>query len=141
MGELSELLSTVGGDLRSDGKRTTTPARGPSTKNAATLVSVAAVREQIVQRYAALGVPAQVGAFEPLVLRFRDEAPGPYVSRVAFPPTGMYGPNLLDGTTDQRTAGDYSLIVMTPPEQPFRVHCTWLGAPGHRRLAAPPTPG
>ncbi len=128
VGELSELLAVVGDDIRQDGTLDDRDAR-VLIKNAATLVSATAIREHVVRRYSELGISATPGDFKPVVTRVRDQATDPYVSRVVFPLLGAYGPNLLVGTTDERAAGDYSLAVVTPPRQPFRVHCAWLGAP------------
>ncbi len=64
--QLTELLSTISSDLREDGLLNTSAAH-------ATLVAgveyikprLAAIRTNIVARYAALGVPATIPAFEP----------------------------------------------------------------------------
>jgi hypothetical protein len=124
VGELSELLSTIGNDLREDGTLDNAQV-GTLLMNSATLVGPSDIRQKIAARYAELGITVATGDFESHIARFRDEAPYPYVSRTMFPATGGYGENVLalkDGGVV--SSGYHSFAAKTPAGQPLRVRMT-----------------
>jgi len=94
-GELTELLSNIATDMRTDGVLSSV-ALGSALMNEATLLNLVGVRSNLVQRYALLGVPATIGNFEKYVKAFISGAEYPVTNLITYPATGAHGINFLD---------------------------------------------
>jgi hypothetical protein len=97
-GELTELLSNIGTDIRKDGILTSSGS-GSALMNAAVLLNLTMVRSNLSRRYEALGMTALVGDFEKYVRAFINSKKYPFTDVISYPTTGASGPNLLDPST------------------------------------------
>ncbi len=113
VGELSELLSAIATDLRTDGTLDSAPS-GSALMNAAVLVDLADVRENLEARYAALGITATIGDFEAHVDNFRTTASWPFDAGPAYPEDVPVGENLLDPARTTYSIGEHSLTAEIP---------------------------
>jgi hypothetical protein len=113
-GKLTELLSNIGTDIRTDGVLDSTES-GSALMNGAVLLSLAAVRSNLEGRYATLGVTATIGDFEKYVQAFISSAKYQFTDVIVYPATGTRGLNLLDPA---RT--DYPHAWGTFPQFSFR---------------------
>lgn len=121
VGEMSELLSTIGTELASDGMLDSDSA-GRALVNAATLTDIAAVRQNLETRFESLGVDAAVGDFEGQVEAFLKESPYGFTSVIQFPESGSEGSYLLRMGAMEMAPGSYALAVNLPEGTSLRVH-------------------
>ncbi len=124
--ETSELLSVIAQDLRQDGTLDDEGA-GRLLMNSASLMSPALVGQRLSERYAELGVMVELGDFESHVQHFRDAAPYPLLSRIEFPETGIYGPNVMATPGEVPVGDQHSLSALVPAGEPARFRMTWTG--------------
>ena len=95
VGELSELLSNIQGDLRSDGTLDD-PDNGSALMAGATTVDLERARENLIERFENSGVDAAVPDISGRIDQFRNEAPYEYTGGGIDYPIGREGPNMLD---------------------------------------------
>jgi hypothetical protein len=125
--ELTELLSNIATDLRTDGVLNST-ASGSMLMNAAVLLNLPAIRGNLVQRYDLMGVTAKLGDFEKYVQAFIASAKYPFTDNISYPATGSYGVNVLDPAVASYGAGDtMSLLATLPRGTSLKVHLSGQG--------------
>jgi hypothetical protein len=118
-GQLTELLSNIGTDLRTDGVLDSTES-GSVLMNGAVLLNLATVRSNLVGRYATLGVTATIGDFEKYVQAFISSSKYQFTDVIVYPATGDRGLNFLDPARTTYPAtnpnlGSFSFRADLPP--------------------------
>jgi hypothetical protein len=103
-GELTELLSNIATDIKTDGVLTSRDS-GSALMNGALMLNLAAVRSNLEHRYSQLGMLATIGNFEKYVQAFIRAAKYAATEVIAYPATGTYGPNFLDPSMTTFPAG------------------------------------
>lgn len=92
---MSELLANIDNDIREDGKLDN-QIYGSMLLDDAMLLDLAAVRENIENRYKSLGENAIIPNFEFYVNHFIDNTPYQPTKSIEYPATTVYGENILD---------------------------------------------
>lgn len=123
-GELSELISNMGNDLQADGTLDD-PANGSALINGAVYLDTAAVRQNLEQRYADLGVAATIGDFESHVQHFIDTTPFTVTANIEYPAMGAGGPNVLDPAAT--TFGQGSMAATLPRGASLKIFMKRVG--------------
>jgi hypothetical protein len=123
VGEMSELLSNISTDLRTDGALNSA-STGTALMNEAMVANLPSVRENLVQRYERLGITANVGDFESHVRQFTETSSFEFTKRIEYPEQGEYGPNLLAVAAADMPSGEYSLRAILPKGTSLRVVLT-----------------
>lgn len=96
---LSGLLADISGDIREDGVLNQS-SLGSTLINNAIYLNLAAIRENITNRYQELGDTIVVGDFEKYVQQFVQSSAFTITRRIEYPVQGFYGENLLSGTQE-----------------------------------------
>jgi hypothetical protein len=127
-GEVTELLSKMRTDLRTDGILDDA-SLGSELMNAAVLVDMASVRANLQARYESLGASANIGNFEQYVSTFVDAKTYPFTADINYPASGAHGANLLDpNSTSFGSSG--SLRADLPPGTSVRIVLTRTAGTG-----------
>jgi hypothetical protein len=103
-GELTELLSNIATDIRTDGVLNSTEL-GSALMNSAVLLDVAAIRSNLTHRYSMMGASATIGPFEKYVKAFVDSAKYSFTDVITYPDTGAFGRNFLASSVTEYDAG------------------------------------
>jgi len=92
--ELTELLANISSDLRNDGVLND-PSLGSQLANDAAFLDYAAIRTNLINRYASLGVSATIPNFEKYVTQFVDSNTYTINKSINYPETTSFGTNVL----------------------------------------------
>ena len=93
--ELSSLLSTISNDISSDGVLNDTSTMS-SIIDHAILLDTFSIRNNITNYYLNLGITPSISNFEYYIQQFINNTTFPITNSViTYPPTGMYGDNIL----------------------------------------------
>jgi hypothetical protein len=128
-GDLTELLSNIGEDLKTDGVLTNT-ALGSELVNHALFLDTLAVKNNLTKRYQAIGSTSSVPNFGVYLTNFLNKTP--FVSTkslIDYPATGNYGKNLLSLTETQFSGTQntfFSLAAKTPAGVKLTIAITGL---------------
>lgn len=133
VGQLSELLSAIQTDLRTDGRLDSTASRS-ALMNGAWAANSARIREGLVARFDALGVTATVPEFEPYLQDFMDEMPYPHTGAIKYPADAEL-PNILEldrteyvfDSRNYRPEGNAQFLAEIPVNTELRIRMTWRG--------------
>lgn len=106
--EVSELLANISTDIKEDGVLND-EALGTLLINNARLLKLPAVRENLENRYADLGVDCTIPDFEKYVNQFIDQTDFVYTESIQYPATGKIGKNILDKDQLVYPFGHYSM--------------------------------
>jgi hypothetical protein len=115
--QLTELLSNISNDIKSDG--VLTDSLGSALINHAVYLDTIAIRNNLVTRYNSLGIVATIPAFEPYLRNFIQHTSFPTTETlISYPQSGAYGQNLLSPglTILNNPTGNFSLkATLTNP--------------------------
>ena len=112
--ELSELLSNISSDIRTDGILNSS-SLGSFLINHAVSLDTLAIRNNLVSRYNDLGISATIPAFEPYLRNFIDNTSFQITGTVInYPATGLYDDNFLSLSQTTYSASSYSLSAELP---------------------------
>jgi hypothetical protein len=141
VGELSELLSAIQTDLRTNGELNST-STGEALMNGARTAIAANVRSNLEARFDALGLSATVPDFETYLEQFIAEAPYEFTGGIEYPATGQLQhspqlgelPNVLDPEATEFTDltgpgsyGEFPFIANLPSRTALSVRLTLQG--------------
>jgi hypothetical protein len=141
--ELTELLAKMSLDLETDGALNTVALQS-ALLNEAALLDQKAVRTNVTNRYAELGMNVAVGDFEKHINHFIATSGFTFTKKIEYPATGATGVNILTDTTSRivvpRAAGyhwynnpryttSFSLGAVAPVGTAVRVRITTLAVP------------
>ena len=141
VGELSELLSAIQTDLRTNGELNST-STGEALMNGARTAIAANVRSNLEARFDALGLSATVPDFEGYLEQFIAEAPYEFTDGIQYPATGRLQhlpelgelPNVLDPEvtefsplTGPGSYGEFPFIANLPRRTALSVRLTLEG--------------
>ncbi|MEX0609147.1 MAG: hypothetical protein WD016_05925 [Balneolaceae bacterium] len=93
--ELSELLSRIAEDLSEDGQLTNQEL-GSELMNAARIMSLDAITNNLKSRYSDLGQEVDIPEFKNYIQDFINSNKYPFTLEVDFPENGNYGKNVLN---------------------------------------------
>ena len=113
VGNLSELLANISGDLEKDGLLNDSTS-GSSLINNTVYLDLATIRKNVIDRYQELGHAIVVGDFEKYVQQFVASTKFTITRRIEYPDRGFYGENVLAGDKNVYQAGQYSLAADLP---------------------------
>ncbi len=111
--DLSELIANISTDIREDGTLDSKNLGSILLSNAMTL-KLDNIRKNVVNRYDELGVNATIGDFEQYVSGFLANTKFEFNTRLEYPETGSYGPNLLTIGDTVCEQGWYSATIEIP---------------------------
>ena len=121
---LSELLANMSTDLREDGKLDS-EVIGTRLIQDAVLLRPEIIRQNLEERYAAMGIDADIPDFEYYLQKFIDETEFEIEDTIQYPATGEYGQNVLHQDSAVYTQHtNYSLTALLPPNQTVKVKLT-----------------
>jgi hypothetical protein len=124
--EVTDLMSTIAEDLREDGVLND-GAAGSALVNAATLLDVDAVRQNVFAHYTRADGSITVLGFENHVWRFVNETTFEFTASVEYPRSADFGDNVLDPERASFTPGPYSLSAELPRGASLRVDIHKIG--------------
>ena len=122
--DLSELLANISDDMREDGVLNN-QRLGSALYSGIVFRDLAKVRNNLVERYAALGLNIKIGDFEKYVRQFINTSPYPYISNITYPKNGVYGVNALNDSLEVAVAARfYSIAAEVPYESSVKIVLT-----------------
>lgn len=120
-GELSELLSNISADIKTDGILNSTTL-GTQLINQAMYLDTSAIRNNLENRYADLGVDVQIPQFEKCIRLFIDSSDFEFTNNISFPIEGSWGKNILNTTDSIFISGNsYSMTANLPSGTTLKV--------------------
>jgi len=112
--DLSELLGNISTDIREDGVLNSTMLDSLIMSHAK-LLNLLAIRQNIENKYALMGVSVTIPDFEKFVRQFLDSANYEFTNLIEYPEFSDYGENILFGDKYQfRFTSQYSLAANLP---------------------------
>lgn len=112
--ELTELLSNIATDLRTDGTLNSR-SLGSALMNEAYVLNLAAVRDHLEKRYSLMGITATIGNFEKYVKAFVSSGKYSLTDTIAYPDSGTHGANILSPTITSYGIGQEMSLLATLP--------------------------
>jgi len=117
--DLSELLANISDDLREDGVLNN-QRLGSALYSGIVFRDLAKVRQNLVERYTALGLNVAIGDFEKYVKQFIAASPYPYISNITYPEKGLYGVNVLNDSVTE-CYSPFSIAAEVPFESSVQI--------------------
>ena len=112
--ELTELLSAISMDIRTDGVLTDSTL-GNEILNDAKLLKLSEIRNNITSRWNVLGITDSISNFETYITKFIDSTKFTFTNNITYPKSDVYGINVLNTTDSVLTANTYcSLAAFLP---------------------------
>ena len=111
--DLSELLANISTDIREDGI-INSQSLGSTLINNAKTIKLDKVRQNLENRYEALGLAITIPDFEKFVKQFIDNTEFEFTGFIEYPTTGSHGLNILDKDKTDYSAGTYSMKAILP---------------------------
>ncbi|WP_420398805.1 hypothetical protein [Flagellimonas sp.] len=131
-GELTELLSNIGEDLKEDGQLDS-EALGSQLINHVGYLDVEGIRENLETRYEELDIDAEIPNFEKYIKEFVEGTDFEITEKlIEYPENGEYGPNILELNKLQYSGGhnngnDLSLAVNLKKSSALTIKIISLG--------------
>ncbi|MEJ2105433.1 MAG: hypothetical protein P8X47_12805 [Ignavibacteriaceae bacterium] len=120
-GELTELLSNISTDIKTDGILNST-ILGTQLINQAMYLDTSAIRNNLEKRYADLGVDVQIPQFEKYIRLFMDSTDFEFTNNISYPVEGNWGKNILNTTDSIFISGsNYSMTANLPSGTTLKV--------------------
>ncbi len=120
VGDFSELLANLATDLRTDGLLNSAPMATQLINNAV-LLPLTTIRTQLTERYAALGISADIPPFERYVQQFITNSGYLPDNQILYAATGEHGPNILDTTRTTYPQRFYSFQAELPENTTLQI--------------------
>ena len=110
--EMTELLSSIGNDLKENGVLDSQPL-GSALINHAIILDTVSIKNNLIQRYSEVGVTANISSFGKYIANFIAKTEFEVTqSLITYPETGTYGANVLSLTkTDFGTRPNTNLSL------------------------------
>lgn len=118
--ELSELIANIGADIREDGILND-PELGSILINNARITRINKIRANLENRYNAQENDFTIPDFERYVNQFIDSTSYEFTAFIEYPPTGIYGNNILDRNRTEYSSGYCSMAAILPEGTSLKV--------------------
>ncbi len=118
--DLSQLIADISSDIREDGELNDADLGTVLINNART-IKPEIIRENMENKYEALGHSATVPDFETYINQFIENTSFEFTAFIDYPQTGQYGDNILDKERTENPVGDYSMKAVLPEGTSLRV--------------------
>jgi hypothetical protein len=128
--EMTELVSNIRNDLFSDGILNS-DTLGSELINQAISLDTASIKNNLLKRYKEIGATAKIPDFGKYVANFIEKTNYKITkSIIAYPKTGINGPNVLALNDTIYSGGQFSLAATLPPGMSLKVVITALDKGG-----------
>jgi hypothetical protein len=113
-GELTELLSNISSDLKEDGVVDDSSLK-TQLINHAVYLDTTDIRNNLEERYSAIGLSVQIPDFEKYLAQFIDSSGYTFTNYISYPTEGKWGTNILNSSDTLFVAGNYYSMAADLP--------------------------